>query len=61
MLIFEGPAEAALDAELDRLIEQAEWDHNRLKVIVPSDHSDVVLKALLKRQFKLRAMEGMEQ
>jgi ABC-type multidrug transport system ATPase subunit len=61
MLIFEAPAEAALDAELDRLIEQAEWDHNRLKLIVPSDHSDVVLKALLKRQFKLRAMEGMEQ
>lgn len=61
MLIFEAPSEATLDAELDRLVEHAEWDHNRLKVIVPSDHSDVVLKALLKRQFKLRAMEGMDQ
>ncbi|MBC3901155.1 ATP-binding cassette domain-containing protein [Acetobacterium malicum] len=61
MLIFEAPSEAALDVELDRLVEHAEWDHNRLKVIVPSDHSDVVLKALLKRQFKLRTMEGMDQ
>lgn len=61
MLIFEAPSEAALDVELDLLVEHAEWDHNRLKVIVPSDHSDVVLKALLKRQFKLRTMEGMDQ
>lgn len=61
MLIFEAPSEAALDVELDRFVEHAEWDHNRLKVIVPSDHSDVVLKALLKRQFKLRTMEGMDQ
>jgi ABC-type multidrug transport system ATPase subunit len=61
MLIFEAPAKTALDSELHNLIEHAEWDHNRLKLIVPSDHSDVVLKALLKHQFKLRAMEGMDQ
>ncbi|WP_373483265.1 ATP-binding cassette domain-containing protein [Acetobacterium sp.] len=61
ILIFVAPAKAAIDAELDNLIEHAEWDQNRLKLIVPSDHSDVVLKALLKRQFKLRAMEGMDQ
>ncbi|MEO1815150.1 MAG: ABC transporter ATP-binding protein [Acetobacterium sp.] len=61
VMIFEAPAETTLDSELDSLIVQAEWDHNRLKLIVPSDHSDVVLKELLKHQFKLRAMEGMEQ
>lgn len=61
VMIFEAPVETALDSELHSLIEQAEWDHNRLKLIVPSDHSDVVLKELLKHQFKLRAMEGMEQ
>ena len=61
LLIFEAPAEAELDSQLYHLIEQAEWDHDRLKLIVPSDQSDLVLKELLKHQFKLRAMEGMEQ
>ena len=61
LLIFEAPAEAKLDSQLHHLIEQAEWDHDRLKLIVPSDQSDLVLKELLKHQFKLRAMEGMEQ
>ncbi|MDD3306739.1 MAG: ABC transporter ATP-binding protein [Acetobacterium sp.] len=61
VMTFEAPAEATLDSELHHLIEKAEWDHNRLKLIVPKDQSDLVLKELLKHQFKLRAMEGMEQ
>ncbi|PKM72664.1 MAG: hypothetical protein CVU92_07260 [Firmicutes bacterium HGW-Firmicutes-17] len=61
VMIFEAPAEATLDLQLHHLIEKAEWDHNRLKLIVPRDQSDLVLKKLLKQQFKLRAMEGIDQ
>lgn len=61
VMIFEAPAEATLDSELHHLIEKAEWDHNRLKLIVQRDQSDLVLKELLKYQFKLRTMEGIDQ
>lgn len=61
MMIFEALTKPTIDPALHTLIEQAEWDHNRLKVIVPKDQSDVVLKELLKQEFKLRIMEGISQ
>lgn len=61
MMIFEALTKPTIDPALQILIEQAEWDHNRLKVIVPRDQSDVVLKELLKQEFKLRIMEGISQ
>ncbi|WP_414733173.1 ATP-binding cassette domain-containing protein [Acetobacterium carbinolicum] len=61
LMIFEALAKSAIDPALQTLIEQAEWDHNRLKLIVPRDQSDVVLKELLKQEFKLRTMEGISQ
>lgn len=61
MMIFEALTKPTIDRALHTLIEQAEWDHNCLKVIVPKDQSDVVLKELLKQEFKLRFMEGISQ
>lgn len=61
VLIFEALAGQAIDSSLYDLIEQSEWDHNRLKLIVKRDQSDVVLKEMLKYEFKLRVMEGMDQ
>lgn len=61
VMIFETQAGQTIDSSLQDLIEQTEWDHHRLKLIVKRDQSDVVLKEMLKHQFKLRVMEGMEQ
>ncbi len=61
LLIFEAQVGQKIESNLQALIEQAEWDHNRLKLIVQSDHSDVVLKEMLKHQFKLRTMEGIDR
>ncbi len=60
ILIFEAPPGTKIDPSLQDLIERAEWNHNRLKLIVQSDHSHVVLKKLLKDEFRLRTMEGMK-
>nr|WP_320027229.1 ABC transporter ATP-binding protein [uncultured Acetobacterium sp.] len=61
VMIFETQAGQTVDSSLQALIEQTEWEHNRLKLIVQRDQSDVVLKAMLKDKFKLRIMEGLEQ
>ncbi|MBI4857040.1 MAG: ABC transporter ATP-binding protein [Acetobacterium woodii] len=61
VMIFETQAGQTIDSRLQALIEQTEWDHHRLKLIVKRDQSDVVLKEMLKHQFKLRIMEGLDQ
>ena len=61
VLIFEAQVGQTIDASLQDLIERIEWDQHRLKLIVKRDQSDVVLKAMLKYDFKLRVMEGLAQ
>lgn len=61
VMIFETQAGQTIDSSLQNLIEQSEWEHHRLKLIVQRDQSDVVLKGMLKDKFKLRIMEGLDQ
>lgn len=61
VMIFEALAEQAIDTSLTDLIEKVEWDHHRLKLIVQREHSDIVLKAMLKNDFKLQVMKGIDQ
>lgn len=61
VLIFETQPGQTIASSLQDLIEQAEWDHHRVKLIVKRDQSDVVLQEMLKYDFKLRVMEGIDQ
>lgn len=61
VMIFETKAGQMIDSNLHDLFEQAERDQNLLKLIVQRDRSDIVLKEMLKQEFKLRVMEGMDQ
>ena len=61
IMIFENLAEQKIDASLTDLIEKVEWYPDHLKLIVQRDHSDAVLKAMLKNAFKLQVMKGIDQ
>ncbi len=61
VMIFESLSEQKITPVIQTLIEHAEWDHNRLKLIVPRNHSDLVLKEMLNHDFKLRVMKGIDQ
>lgn len=59
-LSFDAPTNQTIDPSLLSWIEKKEWTESQIKLLVKREHSDLVLRAMLKSNFRLQHMERLD-